>query len=129
MTTQEKVRIEITSENLQIAKLRIQSMVESRKLVIEGEISTLMPVTFPSKSKKKEFRDSLQRVIVHPTMRSCNIYLHKLSKYNGEPAAKIDYSEKEKAIQAARKAWREHIKKGWELRDKYKTEKGTFYKS
>ena len=128
-TTNNKVQIEITSENLTIAKSRIQEMATSKKLVIEGEISTLVPVTYPSKSKMKEFKAALNRVITYPGMRSCNIYLHKLSKLNGEEMAKVDYSPKEKAIQTARKEWREHIRKGWELRDKYTAEKGDFYKS
>lgn len=127
--TTHKEQIEITSENLCMAKVSIQEMVTKRKLVINGEISVLVPVTFPSTNKKKEFRKSLERVINHPTMRNTNLYLHKLSKLNGETISKIEYSEKEKAIKLARKEWREHVKKGWELRDKYKTEKGDFYKS
>ena len=60
-TTNNKVQIEITSENLTIAKSRIQEMATSKKLVIEGEISTLVPVTYPSKSKMKELEDKLQK--------------------------------------------------------------------
>jgi hypothetical protein len=122
-------QIEINSENLAIAKSRIQEMAISKKLDIVGEISTLVPVTYPSKSKMKEFRSALNKVISYPGMRNANIFLHKLSKLNGEDNAKIEYSEKEKAIKVARKEWRENVKKGWELRDKYKLEKGNFYKS
>ncbi len=129
MTTIHKEQIEITSENLTIAKSRIQEMATSKKLCIEGTISTLVPIAYPSNNKKKEFRAALSRVINHPTMRSCNIYLHKLSKLNGEEMAKVEYSPKEKAIKAARKEWREVLAKSWELRDKYKEEKGDFYKS
>ena len=61
-------------------------------------------------------------------MKNSNIFLQKLHKYGGEPRAKVEYSPEEKAIQAARKEWKEAFQKALELRVKYKETKGNFYK-
>ena len=128
MTTIEKRLIEISKETLQEAKSRIQEMVNSRKLVINGTISETVPVVYPSQNKKKEFRRILSSVIHHPTMKNANVFLHKLSKYTGESQAKVDYSAKEKEIRKSREEWKEALKKALELQAKYKETKGNFYK-
>lgn len=129
MDTVVKMLTEISMETMQEASNSIKNMVAARKLKLDGEISTLVPVVFPSKNKKKDFQRSLGRALNSPGMKAANIYLHKLEKYNGEKAARIEYSDKEKVIKLARKEWKEAQLKMWALRDKYKAEKKGFYKS
>ena len=128
MTTIDKRLIEISTETLQEAKSRIQEMVNSRKLVIEGNISTSANFSYPSKTKEKEFRKILSRVIHYPTMKNSNVLLQKIHKYGGVPRAKVEYSNEEKSIIASRKEWKEALQKAQELRSKYKEAKGSFYK-
>lgn len=128
METITKQLTEINVENLAKAKSSIESMAQRRKLVVTGKISTELPTNFPSQKKKKEFQRILWRVITHPTMKNSNIYLHKLSKYNEEPKAEVEYSEKEKAIQKARKEWKESLQIMLQKKALYLTEKGDFYK-
>ena len=128
-TTQTIQLIQISAENLQKAKTSVEEMATRRKLVINGTISTLVPVVYPSYNKQKEFRKALARVIMHPTMKSTNIYLHKLHKLSGEEQAEVDYSPKEKAIKKARKEWKESLAIMFAKKEAYQMEKGDFYKS
>ena len=129
MTTETIQTVQINQDNISLAKNIITDLAKNKKLVINGEISEILPSSYPSWNKQKEFRKSLARVIVKPTMRTANIFLHKLSKYNAQPLVKLEYSEKEKAIKKSREEWKDAYKKALELKSKYVTEKGSFYKS
>ena len=127
METQYKVT-EINAENLQNAKTSIEQFVQRRKLVLTGEVPTEI-LTFPSTNRKKAFRDALRRVIANPTMKSTNMYLRHFGKLNETPIVKVEYSELEKSIKAAREEWKAIRNKAEEARLKYKEVKGDFYKS
>ena len=128
METIERKQTEISVENLQIASKKILEFASKRKLVVTGEIPTTIPA-FENNSQMKDFRRALTRVLFRTTMRSSNYYLHLLFKRLGiSHKVKVDYSDKEKAIQKAKTEWKEIDKKAKEARIRYRLEKGDFYK-
>jgi hypothetical protein len=133
MNTQTFVQLpDITSENLRTAQDNIKEFANNRKLVIKGDLNLDdqdLTFNFPSKRQKKAFQRSLGYVISHPSMKTISLFLHRVGKYSSHKSVKLDYSEQEKAIQAARKEWKFLQKKAEEARLKYKSLKGDFYKS
>ena len=129
MEMAEKTIVEINDSTLQDAKTAILAMVTRRKLIVKGEIPTQNVFSFESKSRLKDFRDSLVRVIKRPTMKSANIYLSKYKRYSKMACATVEYSEVEKQIIKAREEWKELREKAMAAREAYKLAKGSFYKS
>lgn len=126
MNTITKELLQVSSENLQKTVKSIVEFADRRKLEITGEISSDLPV-FPSLTKKKAFQKSMERVIAHPTMKRCNLFFHYLGKYSNSTAS-LEYSEKERAIIASRRAWQQSMKETERLRIEYREAKGDFYK-
>lgn len=123
---------EITSENLKLAQDNIQQFAKQRRMVIKGDLNLDdrdLTFNFPSKRQKKAFQRSLGHAISHPTMKTISLFLHRVGKYSSHKPVKLDYSEKEKDIQKARKDWKFLQKKAEEARLAYKEAKGNFYKS
>jgi hypothetical protein len=133
MNTQTFIQLpEITSENLKLAQDNILQFAKQRKLVIKGELNLDdkdLTFDFSSKRQKKAFQRSLGHVISHPSMKTISLFFHKVDKCSSHKPVKLDYSEQEKAIKAARKEWKFLQAKTEEARLKYKELKGSFYKS
>lgn len=83
-----------------------------------------------SKNKEKYLRRLMHRVLVRPSWCNANLYLHFLFKkcLGLDSFPRIERSEKEEKIQAARKAWKKSAAETEKLRLAYKAEKGDFYK-
>ena len=71
-----------------------------------------------SKKGRKVLRNSINRVLVKPTLRNINTLTH----------AKVKVSEREEQIQTARKKWKVAQSISDQLMEEYKTLKGDFYK-
>ena len=119
---------EISTDNINKAAERINDFATSNDLKINGVIdSNILGAEYPSNKSKKRFRHSLNRVINHPTMKNCNLFLHYLAKYSKSTTAKLEYSEKEKSIIEARKKWKEAKEIALKLLVEYKELKGDYY--
>lgn len=115
-----KSKLEVNQSNLDLAIDSIKAMAKRRGLIITGDINAEIPV-FPSRSQAKKFRNRMDRVMKHATMRTSNSFLSHLGK------SRVDYCDKEKSIIEARKKYREALKATKELRTKYLEEKGDYY--
>lgn len=123
-----KPLVDASKETMSLAKDSILETVSKKKWVIEGSIPTEVP-KFPSKTKKKQFQQSLGSVMFHPTMKNINLYFHHFYKMmNCDVRCKVDFSDKEKAIKKSREDWKLMVKKVKVLREIYVLEKGDFYK-
>lgn len=115
-----KSKLEVNQSNLDLAIDSIKAMAKRRGLIITGDINAEIPA-FPSRSQAKKFRNRMDRVMKHATMRTSNSFLSHLGK------SRVDYCDKEKSIIEARKKYREALKATKELRTKYLEEKGDYY--
>jgi hypothetical protein len=123
-----KQQLEVNAENINKAFEAIKEYATKKNYVITGNlVFNGFTNDFPSQRAKKKFRNSLNRVIAHPTMKSANLFLHHLSKVS-TCTAKIEYSAKEHAIINKRKAWKEAKAIAEKLMKEYKDEKGNYYK-
>jgi hypothetical protein len=124
---------EVTTENIKKAIESLKQYAAKKKYVFSGNVDSLANVipTFSSQNQEKKFRWALLRAMRNPTMKSANLFFNQYSKsQNGvTPKLKMEYSEKEKQIKAARKEWKELQAKAEEARLKYRETKGDFYKS
>lgn len=130
MNTQE-VRtplLEVNEQNIKAAILKIKTMATRRGLVVSGEIRATVPSGFESKRARKRFQHRMRRVIVHPTMRASNSFLADLARRTESDRVTVDYSDWEKEIISARKAWKAALKTADEMRSKYLEKKGDFYR-
>ena len=128
-TTTFKELVPLTQESITNAISKIREFATKRKLVFDGSFTLNLPTNFPSNKKKKEFHNVLDRVLFKTTMRTSNVFLHKLAKYNETAICKLEYSDKEKEIKNAKAKLNESIKVAIELRKTYNEVKGDFYKS
>lgn len=123
---------EVTTENIKKAIESLKQYAAKKKYVFSGNVEALgnLTPTFASQNQEKKFKWALLRVTRKPTMKSANLFFNQHSKStNGvSPKLKMEYSEKEKQIKAARKEWKELLAKTKEARLKYKEAKGDFYK-
>lgn len=62
------------------------------------------------------------------TLRNVNMFLHLAHKILGIEKIQIRKSEKEEAIEKARKEWKDYQREADRLLQIYKSEKGNFYK-
>ena len=129
--------VEPTEANVVETISAIAEFAKQNEYQIKGELK--MPTNmfgmtksleFESLSKKKVLRDYLTRLNRKMSLRNANRFLHFLFKkiYKLDEAPKVDLSEKEVKIQAAKKVWKETAKAAELLRLAYVTEKGDYYK-
>lgn len=124
-----KQQLEINAENIQKSFDVIQEFAAIKNYVITGNLEFKnFTKEFPSNKSKKKFRNSLNTVISHVTMKSANMFLFHLSKYT-DSIIKIEYSERELAIKEAKKNWKSARKISEKLMIDYKNIKGDFYLS
>lgn len=125
----ETKQIAATKENVEIAINNIKKFAEERGYQITGKFQE-GTLAFDSKSKEKVLMNYLWRLSQKVTMAQANKMLHFLYKkvYKLQDGPKIDYSEKEIKIKAARKAWKKAQAEADRLLSEYKKEKGDFYK-
>lgn len=120
-TTTFKKRLPATFENITKAFEAIRQFADRRRLVCGPWRVQDVPAAFPSKHQQKMFERRMNHVIEHPTMRSCNSFL----RYFGE--TRVEYSAKEQAIRAKKKALNEACAQVKKARTDYLIEKGDFY--
>lgn len=137
MENQVKTYVEPTEVNVAEAFKVITEFANKNGYQIKGQLKMptnmlglTKPLEFQSLSQKKVLRNYLTRLNRQTSLRNSNRFLHFLFKkiYKLDEAPRIELSEKELKIQAAKKAWKEVAKKAEELRLAYVTEKGDFYK-
>lgn len=84
-----------------------------------------------SQNSRKKFRNKINRVLKKGSLKSINSLLNygfKIISPNTESQWKVKISEKEEAIQKARKNWKEAQVLADQYLKVYKEEKGDFYK-
>lgn len=132
-----KTHVEPTEANVAETLNAIAEFAKQNEYQIKGELKmpkNMLGMTksleFESLSKKKVLRNYLTRLNRKVTLRLSNELLHFLFKkiYKLDEAPKIELSEKELKIQAAKKVWKETAKAAEALRLAYVTEKGDYYK-
>ena len=138
MKTQEvRTVVEPTKENVEAVFASIQKYASEKGYQIKGELklpTNLLGMTkaikFESKSHMKVIRNYVTTLNKGVRMGRANRFLHALFKgvYGLEHAPRIEYSDKELEIRAARKAWKKADTEAQLLLKKYKEIKGTFYK-
>ena len=122
-----KTQLTVSVENIDKAFQVIKSYASDKDFEITGNLTSKnFTDVFPSHRAAKRLRRSLNRVIDHATMKNVNLFLHFLAK-NSDCTAKVEYSAKEKSIQAKRKAWKDAQKVADTLFAAYKQEKGDYY--
>ena len=130
--------VEPTKDNINALFTKINKYAEEKGYRITGNTLSLptnligmeKSPKFESKKKMKVVRNYMTKLDKKITMGTCNRFLHVLFKhvYESKAAPRIDYSEKECQIQAARKAWKKADIEAMKLQKIYKETKGTFYK-
>lgn len=135
----ETKQIAATKENVELAINTIKNYANEKGYQILGEFKKEgllsgvfgSSLKFESKSKEKVLRNYLWRVENKPGMAIANKFLHFLYKkvYKLDESPRVEYSEKELKIKAAKKAWKKIQLEADALRLAYKTEKGDFYKT
>jgi len=139
----ETIKLEATSKNVAKAIESIEKFAADKEYQIIGDLKEKkqgflsgifnLNLNFESKSKEKVLRNYLTRLETKRMgMALANKFLHFLYKkvYKVETAApKVDFSEKELKIKAARKAWRIALEASKKAEEAYKLEKGNFYKT
>lgn len=130
--------IEPTLENIQATFNKINEYAQGKGYQVKGSWS--VPTNwlgidkapkFQSKSQMKVVRNYLTSLNKEVTMGRANRFLHMLFKhiYKMDTAPRVEYSEKELSIQAARKAWKKADAEAQKLLKTYKETKGDFYKN
>ena len=139
METMKTTTVEATKVNIDKAIDEIKKYANDNGYQIigdfkkEGFLSNLLGSgpKFESKSQEKVCRNYLTRLERKMGMATANKFLHFLYKkvYKMETAPRIEYSEKELQIKAARAAWRKSMAETEKLRVAYKEQKKGFYPS
>ena len=126
-----------TSENIEITFNKIRDFANARGYRIVNALKSPTNLIgmnkalhFDSQRKKKVLRRYINQLDKNISLRNANQFLHFLFRkiYNIEAAPSVLLSEKEIAIQVARKAWKKSWAETEKLRLAYRTEKGDFYK-
>lgn len=137
-TTIKNNHIEANKQNIEQAIENIKQFATDKNFQILGEfkkdgflqsIFSNNKITFESKSKEKVCRNYLTRLQKKMGMSLANRFLHFLYKkvYKLDKAPRIEYSEQELKIQAARTAWKKSLAETTKLLAEYKTSKKGFY--
>ena len=125
--------LEMLNESLE----QIREFVRARGYQLIGELPGQQEMEDAlhaiSMTREKKLIKRHLRLKAKPGMRAANAFLHflcrKCLEYGEERTVlRVDYSEKELAIKAARKAWVKARDAAEELRLAYVGEKGDFYK-
>lgn len=119
-TTNHKQLLAVEQANVNRAIDAIDEMSRRRGFVFVRGLQPVIPA-FPSKAAKKKFQKRMNRAIARCSMPTANVFLRSLGH------APVEYSEKEKAIRAARKKYRELRDQTKEAYTAYLKEKGAFY--
>jgi hypothetical protein len=122
-----KQQLELNAENINKAFETIKNYAAQKNYEMRDITFNGFTKDFPSQRAKKKLKNSLNRIINHPTMKSVNLFLHHLSKAS-DCTAKLEYSAKEKSIIDKRNKWKETKAIAEKLMKEYKDEKGSFYK-
>lgn len=137
MGNQTTTYVEANEANVEKTIKSINEFAIAKGYQIKGElkvptnmIGIQKTLSFESTSKKKVLRNYLTRWDRKPSLSMANRLLHFLFKkvYKLEEAPRLELSEKELKIQAAKKVWKETAKAAEALRLAYVTEKGDYYK-
>ena len=139
MKTTTVTMIEPSVENIESIFEKIKSYASEKGYRVIGDLSlpkNLLGIKkspkFESKSQLKKVRNYLTKLDKGITLERCNRFLHMLFKHvyeSDKPAPRVDYSEKECAIKAARKVWKKADAEALKLLKEYKEVKGDFYKT
>lgn len=142
METMTTIKLEATSKNVAKAIEAIEKFAADKGYQIIGDLKEKkqgflsgifnLNLNFESKSKEKVLSNYLTRLETKKMgMALANKFLHFLYKkvYKLDTAPKVEYSEKELKIKAARKAWRIALETAKKAEEAYKVEKGNFYKT
>lgn len=139
MKTEFKTLVEPTVDNIEATFGGIIEWVNSKGYRIEGVLK--LPTgfwgnanspRFESKSQKKVVMHYMGKLEKEVSMATANRFLHFLFKrvYKLDaPAPRVNYSEKECKIKAARKQYKDSLEATKKLYAQYKEIKGDFYKS
>lgn len=123
-----KQQLEVNAENINKAFEAIKQYATKMNYELTSNLEFKgFTLDFPSQRAKKKLRNSLNRIIAHPTMKSINLFLHHLNKVS-DCSTRIEYSSKEKLIIEKRKAYKQAKALADKLMLEYKEEKGSFYK-
>jgi len=129
--------LEVNSENVEMIfyKIRDYANLNGYRIMNALKVPTNLiglnkSLHFDSKKKKKVLRNYINRLNKHMSLSGANAFLNFLFKtlYKIDTCPSVELSEKELAIQAARKAWRKVQVEANKLLLAYKKEKGDFYK-
>jgi hypothetical protein len=123
-------QVQATQQNIDLAIDAIKNFANERGFQVLGDFNH-GELKFSSKNREKVVSRYLWKISTGPSMASANRFLHFLYKkiYGFDQAPRVDFSQKELAIKAARKKWKEAARLAEELRVKYREEKGDFYKN
>lgn len=123
-----KEHIEPTKENVQTILDKVAEFAQEKGYTVRGELELKGKLKFPSQNQKKVLRNYLTRLNWKVTRSQVNRFLHALKRFTPAFKASIELSDREIAIQKARKEWKEARDKAEILLKKYKEIKGDFYK-
>lgn len=129
METIMKKTIEPTKENIEKTIDDIRSYAEKNGYQFLNLIETVKP-DFDSTSQKKKCGKWMELLERKMTMGKANRFLHFLHKrvYKMKDSSRVEFSEKELKIMAAKKAWNSAKKMAESALKAYREEKGDFYK-
>jgi len=130
------IMMEANVTNIEATFKKIQEMSDAKGYTVKGDmtLTNKLPaagkIHFDSKRKMKVTRNYINRLNERASMSQANMFLHFLFKriLGLDSAPRIEYSEKERKIQNARKAWKVAQVAADKLHLEYTTEKGDFYK-
>lgn len=123
-----KEYINPTTENVQMILDKVATYANEKNFTVKGDLKITGELTFPSQSQEKVLRNYLTRLNLKVTRSQANRFLHALKRYTPDFSARVELSEKEVAIQKARKEWKVARDNAEQLLKLYKDTKGDFYK-
>lgn len=134
-TTVKNIGIEYTYNQVEINKIvnntvnKIKNFVIANNYQVKGNMREYQFNNIPlSKRQMKKIQKYCFWIEKNPTLRNINSFYGLLSRTYGVERVRIEISLKEQKIQAARKEWIIARNKAEVALEKYKAEKGDFYK-
>lgn len=129
--------LEANTTNIESTFKKIQEYANEKGYRIEGNLKQptnligLSKISFDSGRQRKTVRNYINRLDKKVNISTANKFLHFLYKkvYKMGEAPRIELSEQETKIQAARKAWKKAFAESEKLRLEYRKLKGDFYKT
>lgn len=129
--------LEANSENVEMTfnKIRDYANEKGYRIMSPLKVPTNLiglnkSLSFDSKKKKKVLRNYINKLNKIMSLSTANAFLHFLFEviYKVDSVPTIELSEKEIAIQSARKSWKKAQAEAEKLRLAYRAKKGDFYK-